>query len=258
MTAPADGGGWIDSHCHLQLAGGDEHVARARAAGVAAMVCVGTDVVTSGEAIGFASRYPDVFATVGLHPHDADRVADEWDELERLAAAPECVGIGETGFDLHYNNSSVAAQEEAFRRQIRLAARLGKALVIHSRDAWADTFRVLDAEGVPDRTVFHCFTGGPDEAQAAIERGCCLSFSGIVSFKTAPEVRAAAAITPPDRMLVETDSPYLAPVPYRGRENEPAFVAAVGAALAAACGEPDAVIAARTRANAERVFGITA
>ncbi|MFM8236284.1 MAG: TatD family hydrolase [Actinomycetota bacterium] len=258
MSEPTSepGAAWIDAHCHLQLAGGDEHVTRARAAGVVTMVCVGTDAATSAEAIGFASRHPDVFATVGLHPHDADRVDAEWAELERLANDPRCVGIGETGFDLHYRNSSIAGQEDAFRRQIGLAIGLGKALVIHSRDAWADTFRVLDDEGIPERTVFHCFTGGPDEARAALERGCLLSFSGIVSFKNAADVRAAAALTPADRLLVETDSPYLAPEPHRGRENEPAFVGAVGAALAAARGEPVGTVAARTRTNAERVFGV--
>lgn len=254
----AGGPSWIDAHCHLQLAGGDDHVARARAAGVVTMVCVGTDAATSAEALGFAVRYADVLATVGLHPHDADRVDAEWGELERMAADPRCVGIGETGFDLHYRNSSIEGQEDAFRRQIRLAAGLGKALVIHSRDAWADTFRVLDDEGVPERTVFHCFTGGPDEARAALDRGCSLSFSGIVSFKNAADVREAAALTPADRLLVETDSPYLAPEPHRGRENEPAFVAAVGAALAAARGEAVGMTAACTRANAERVFGVRA
>jgi len=249
---------WVDAHCHLQLAGGDEHAARARAAGVVTMVCVGTDAATSAEALGFAARHADVLATVGLHPHDADRVDAEWGDLERMAAEPQCVGVGETGFDLHYRNSTIEGQEDAFRRQIRLARRLDKALVIHSRDAWADTFRVLDDEGVPERTVFHCFTGGPDEARAAIDRGCHLSFSGIVSFRNAADVRAAAALTPADRLLVETDSPYLAPEPHRGRENEPALVTAVGAALAAARGEPVAVVADCTRANAERVFGIRA
>ena len=128
--------------------------------------------------------------------------------------------------------------------------------MIHSRNAWDDTFRVLDDEGVPARTIFHFFTGGPDEARAALDRGCYLSFSGIVSFKAADDVRAAAALAPAERVLVETDSPYLAPAPHRGRPNEPAFVAIVGAALAAARGVEVSEIADSTRANAARVFGV--
>ena len=247
---------WVDAHCHLQLAGGEAHVTRAREAGVDWMVCVGTDLVTSTEAVELAGAFPDVYPTVGLHPHDASKLAAQWEMLSALAAGDECVGVGECGFDLYYEHSTRDEQETAFRAQIRLARDTGKALVIHSRDAWGDTFRVLDDEGVPPRTVFHCFTGGPDEARAALDRGCFLSFSGIASFKNAADVRAAAALTPLDRMLVETDSPYLAPEPYRGRENEPAYVVAVGEAVARACGVEPAVIATATRENAARVFGV--
>ena len=166
------------------------------------------------------------------------------------------MAIGEAGFDLHYEHSPRAEQEEAFRRQIRLATSVDRPLMIHSRNAWDDTFRVLDDEGVPARTIFHCFTGGPDEARAALDRDCYLSFSGIVSFKSADDVRAAAALAPAERVLVETDSPYLAPVPHRGRPNEPAFVSIVGAALAAARGVELREIADLTRENAARVFGV--
>ena len=175
--------------------------------------------------------------------------------LERLARTDECVAIGECGFDLYYEHSPRDEQEVAFRWQIRLARDLGKTLVIHSRDAWPDTFRVLDDEGVPARTVFHCFTGGPGEAVAALDRGCSLSFSGIVSFKNADELRDAARLTPADRLLVETDAPYLTPEPHRGKPNEPAYVVAVGEALARARGESPGEIAAVTSANAGRVFG---
>jgi TatD DNase family protein len=247
---------WVDSHCHLQLAGGDEHVARAAAAGVEWMVCVGTDLATSQEALEIAARHANVYAAVGLHPHDASKLAAEWEMLEPLASAERCVGVGETGFDLYYEHSPRDEQETAFRWQIRLAEALHKPLVIHSRDAWDDTFRVLDDEGVPAPTIFHCFTGGPAEAEAAVARGCFLSFSGIVSFKNAEALREAARLTPLDRMLVETDSPYLAPEPYRGKENEPAFVVAVGEALARARGVSSAEIAAVTRANAMTVFGV--
>jgi TatD DNase family protein len=247
---------WVDSHCHLQLAGGDEHIVRARAAGVEWMVCVGTDLETSESAATLADRHPDVYAAVGLHPHDASKFAAEWPMLEPLAVSDACIAIGECGFDLFYEHSPRDEQETAFRLQIRLAHRTGKPLVIHSRDAWSDTFRVLDDEGVPEKTVFHCFTGGPEEAKAALERGCHLSFSGIVSFKNAEDLREAARLAPADRILVETDSPFLTPEPHRGKQNEPAFVVAVGAALARARGVEADEIAELTRANAVRVFGV--
>jgi TatD DNase family protein len=247
---------WIDSHCHLPDDPGEADAAldRARAAGVEWVICVGTDLATSRAAVAHAGRRDDVRATVGLHPHEADRLDVEWDDLVALAADPAVVGIGEAGFDLHYTHSPPADQEAAFRAQIRLARESGKALVVHSREAWGDTFRVLAEEGVPERTVFHCFTGGVDEATRALDLGTFLSFSGIVTFKTADDLRAAAAYAPRDRVLVETDAPYLAPVPHRGRPNEPALVAVVGAALAAARGEPEAEIAAATRATTTAVF----
>jgi TatD DNase family protein len=246
---------WVDSHCHLQsmTGGADAALERARAAGVEWVVCVGTDLATSREAVELARRHDDVLATVGLHPHDASRLDDEWDALADLARGG-VAAIGECGFDLHYEHSPRVAQEDAFRAQIRLAHELDRALVIHSREAWDDTFRVLRDEGVPDRTVFHCFTGGPDEAARALELGAYLSFSGIVSFRGASDVRAAAAATPSDRRLVETDAPYLAPEPHRGRENEPALVAAVGAALAAAVGDAPELVATATAAAAATVF----
>ena len=248
---------WVDSHCHVQWStgGADAALDRARDAGVGAMVVVGTDARSSSEAIALASIHGDVRATVGLHPHDASHLDEEWEELERLAGHHEVVAIGETGFDLHYRHSEPDAQEAAFRAQIQLAHQLDRALVIHSREAWDDTFRVLDDEGPPPRTVFHCFTGGPDEARRALDLGTCLSFSGIVSFPGAPEVRAAAAACPLDRMLVETDSPYLTPAPHRGRENEPAFVRFVGEALAGATGRTLEEVAEATSTTAAAVFG---
>ena len=172
----------------------------------------------------------------------------------RLAGSAGVVAIGECGLDHHYDHSPGPAQAEAFRVQIRLAHELDRTLVIHTREAWDETFAILDDEGVPSRTVFHCFTGGPDEARACLDRGAALSFSGIVTFKTADDVRAAAAITPSDRMLVETDSPYLAPVPHRGQPNRPAWVAVVGAGLAAARAESVRTVADATRANADRLL----
>jgi TatD DNase family protein len=252
---------WVDSHCHLGYEGTDDDpetsIRQAGEAGVAAMICVGTDLESSRRAVDLAGRHPEVRATVGLHPHDASKLPEQRDELEALATEhPDLVvAIGETGFDLFYEHSDPVAQETAFRVQIALAHQLDRALVIHSRDAWDDTFRVLADAGVPARTVFHCFTGGPDEARRALDLGAYLSFSGIVSFKNAADVRAAAACVPVERMLVETDAPYLAPVPHRGKPNRPAWVVDVGTALAAAVGIPTAELAGATSRNATAVFG---
>jgi TatD DNase family protein len=247
---------WIDSHCHVQWVegGADAALERARAAGVGGFVVVGTDGASSNEAVEIAARHGDVRATVGLHPHEASSLHHEWPLLRELATAPGVVAIGETGFDYHYEHSERDEQETAFREQIRLAHELDRALVIHSREAWDDTFRVLRDEGSPPRTVFHCFSGGPAEAERALELGACLSFSGIISFKGADEVRAAAACCPIDRILVETDAPYLTPAPHRGKENEPALVGLVGEALAGALGRPIDEVAAATAATTARVL----
>jgi TatD DNase family protein len=257
---------WVDSHCHLQWepdreagwpADPEGDLRRAGEAGIEQMVCVGTDLTTSRAAVELAAKYANVYATVGLHPHDASRLDDEWDDLVALARdSARVVAVGETGFDLHYEHSPRAAQERAFAAQIALARELDRALVIHSREAWDDTFRVLRDVGVPARTIFHCFTGGTTEARRALDIGAYLSFSGIVSFNTATDVRAAAAIVPPELLLVETDAPFLAPVPYRGRRNEPALLVAVGTALAAARSEALSAVAEITRHNATRVFAL--
>ncbi len=250
---------WIDSHCHLpaepELA--DPIVERARVAGVEHLVCVGTDLATSTAAVALSRRHDDVSATVGLHPHDAARRAELWPGLLELVDAGGIVAIGEAGLDHHYEYSPGPDQTDAFRIQIDLAGDRELPLVIHTREAWDETFALLDAAGMPARTVFHCFTGGPDEAAACVDRGAWVSFSGIVTFKNAGDIRAAAAATPLDRILIETDSPYLAPVPNRGRTNEPAWVTAVGAGVAAARGVEPTVVAEATAANARRVFGIS-
>ena len=247
---------WVDSHCHLpgNPADADAIVDRGRAGGVEWMVCVGTDLATSRAAVTLAQRRDDVVATVGLHPHDAVDLESVWDDLVTLAADPAVVAIGEAGLDHHYEHSPGPEQAAAFRAQIRLAHELDRALVIHTREAWDETFAILDEEGVPRRTVFHCFTGGPAEAAACTDRGAYLSFSGIVTFKSAADVRAAAAAAPPDRILVETDSPFLAPVPYRGQTNEPAWVAVVGAEVARVRGDAVESVATRTRHAADQVF----
>lgn len=253
---------WFDSHCHLQPDHARGHVAadliaRALAGNVDRMVCVGTDLASSRDAVQLAAEHDSVYAVVGLHPHDALRFGDEWKALRELAAtSAKVVGVGETGFDLFYEHSQRDEQRVAFIAQIELAHELDRALVIHTRDAWDDTFEVLSDVGVPALTIVHCFSGGPSEAVRAIEIGCHLSFSGIVSFKAADDLRAAAAMTPPDRLLIETDSPFLAPVPFRGKDNEPAHVAHVGAAVAAARGMSIEDVAELTATNARRVFGL--
>lgn len=246
---------WIDSHAHVQYDGvGLDAVARARAAGVARMICIGTDADTSREAIEIAAHAgPGIWATVGLHPHDA---SEGLASLDGLCDRPGVVAIGECGLDYHYDHSPRPQQRAVFEAQVALARERDLALVVHTRDAWADTLAILDNAGMPERTVIHCFSGGPTEAAQCLERGAWLSFSGIVTFRNAQDVRDAAVLCPLDRLLVETDAPFLAPVPHRGKTNEPAFVALVGAAVATAKGLAPEVIETVTWANANRVFGL--
>jgi TatD DNase family protein len=250
---------WTDNHCHLgygQDAAPIADVLRAaHEAGVHRFINVGTDLETTISAVEVARAHDQVWATAGLHPHDA---REGLAGLEDLLAEPEVVAVGECGLDYYYDNSPRAEQRSVFATQIGWAHQHDLPLVIHSRDAWDDTFAILDSEGVPARTVFHCFTGGPAEAELGLARGAHLSFSGIVTFKSADELRAAAVMTPLDRLLVETDSPYLAPVPHRGRPNQPAFVALVGEAVAAAQGRPVAEVAEATWATSERFYGLGA
>jgi TatD DNase family protein len=260
---------WTDDHCHLGWDGDeppavatvdavdavDAVVAEARAAGVERLITVGTDAERSAEAVATARRHPGVvWATVGLHPHDA---TDGLDGLAPLLSEPEVVAVGECGLDYHYDHSPREVQREVFAAQIALAHAHDLALVIHTREAWDDTFAILDEAGVPARTVFHCFSGGPDEARACLDRGALLSFSGIVSFPSADDLRAAAALCPADRLLVETDSPYLAPVPHRGKKNQPAWVTLVGEAVAAARGERVEAVAEATWHNATDAYRLS-
>jgi TatD DNase family protein len=256
--------GWTDSHCHVHdEPDADDQLARAADAGVGRVVVVGTGAVSSQRALAFAGMHEnagtEVWATVGLHPHDASEGTDDVVALATAAAgnrAVRFVAVGECGLDYHYDNSPRDVQRVAFSRQIGLANELDVALVVHTRDAWDDTFAILAGEGAPPRTVVHCFSGGPAEARRALDLGCAISFSGIVTFKSADDVRAAASYCPLDRLLIETDAPYLAPVPYRGRPNEAAFVAVVGEAVAALRGVEPAELADVTSANAARLFGL--
>lgn len=246
---------WFDSHCHVPYEGlGLNAIDEARAAGVTRMVTVGTDARQSQVALEAAEAHDGVWATVGLHPHDAKQGVATVEPL--LRGQEKLVAIGECGLDYHYDLSPRPVQREVFAAQVDLANRHGLALVVHTREAWDDTFTVLRSVGPPSRTVFHCFTGGPAEASRALELGAWLSFSGIVTFAKATDVRQAAALCPLERLMVETDSPYLAPVPFRGKPNSPALVPYVGAAVASLKGLDVAEVEAATWAAAGAAFGL--
>ena len=246
---------WFDNHCHLTSLKQDpaDAVAAAEEAGVTRLLTVGCTVPDSQAAADIADRFPQVWSTAGVHPHDAK---DGLDGLAELLDRPSVVAVGECGLDYHYDHSPREQQADSFIRQIALANQRDLALVIHTREAWEETFEILDREGMPERTVFHCFTGGAEEAAAAVERGGDLSFSGIITFPSGQDLRDAAAVTPHDRILVETDSPYLAPVPHRGKPNQPANVAVVGAFVAELLDQPVDEFAARTTTNANTLFGL--
>jgi len=247
---------WTDDHCHVHYRGASAHdvaglVDDALAGGVERLITVGCDLDDSRAAIAAAAAHPAVFATAGVHPHDAK---DGIEGLEDLLATPGLVAVGECGLDYFYEHSPRDVQRDVFAAQIALAHAHDLALVIHTRDAWDDTFDVLAAEGTPERTIFHCFTGGPPEARRCLDLGALLSFSGIVTFKQSQDLREAAALCPSDRLLVETDSPYLTPHPHRGERNRPALVRYVGAAVADARWVPVAEVAAATWDNATNAY----
>ena len=255
---------WSDAHCHLQEQFlGDEEttaklndtLARAHDGGVDRVVVIGTDASTSAQALEIADvdSPVEICATVGLHPHDAAHDIDPVLDLARRGH-PKLVGIGECGLDYYYEHSPRADQRRAFAAQIALAHELDLALVIHAREAFDDLFELLTSEGVPERTVVHCFTGTVEDAQAALALGCDISVSGIVTFKSAEVLREAVRSVPLDRLHVESDSPFLAPVPYRGKANEPAFVTVVGEFVAELRGESFVEVREATSANTARLF----
>jgi TatD DNase family protein len=279
VVAPTGDELWIDSHCHLQdtyrPGGVDvmEAVTEAVGAGVVGLVCVGTDAETSRQAVALVdevrtavgARAPGVpsdfgaWATVGLHPHDASHGLAGVEQVLTETLADQdgvVVAVGECGLDYHYDHSPRAVQRDVFAAQMTLAKSRGLALVVHTRDAWDDTFDILGRADRPDRVVLHCFTGGPDEARRCLDLGAFLSFSGIVTFKGADDVRAAAALCPLDRLLVETDAPFLAPVPHRGEDNRPGLVSVVGRAVAAVKAVAPRELAASSRAAARRAFAL--
>jgi TatD DNase family protein len=247
---------WIDQHCHLESgASGAEQVALANEAGVDRMVTVGCHLEQSQQMAAIAAEHDGVYATAGVHPHASKPGLAGIEDLLQL---PQVVAVGEAGLDFHYDHSPRSTQRTVFAAQIQMAHRHRLPLVIHSRSAWDETFEILDYEGVPERTVFHCFTGGPDEAREALARDCLVSFSGIVTFPSGQDLREAAAICPLDRLLIETDSPYLSPVPHRGKPNRPALVPLVGEKIAEVKDVPVEDVAAATWVTAASFYDLDA
>lgn len=252
---------YTDTHCHLELIEGepvDDVVVRAREAGVTTLVTVGVDLASSAECVRTASGYDGVYAAVGIHPHNAIEATDHvLARLAVLAEHPRVVAIGETGLDYFREHSPRVRQEESFREHIRLAKELGKALVVHDREAHDDVVAVLDDERAPERTVFHCFSGNDKLVRICAERGWFMSFAGNLTFTNAPRLREAAAAAPLELIVTETDSPYLSPHPYRGRPNEPARVTLTCDQLADLHGKDPEEMGRLTSANARRLFALT-
>ena len=250
----------VDSHCHLDDpkfdADRERVIERALAAGVERMLAIGTGNGPPDleAAIRLADRYPFIFATIGVHPHDAAKAKeDTFARLRELAAHPKVLAIGEIGLDYHYDFSPREVQRAVFERQLEIAGGSGKPIVIHTREAWADTLSLLRARGTT-AGIMHCFTGDEDQARQALALGLHLSFGGVLTFPKADALRLAARMAPPDRILVETDCPYLAPVPHRGRRNEPAFAVETVRRLAEVRGCAPEEIAELTTRNFERLL----
>jgi TatD DNase family protein len=248
----------LDSHTHLDIMGlpVPEVLAAARAAGIARVVTVGTDVASSRWAARCAAEHDGVYAAVAIHPNDTGSVTEEaLAAIEALAGEPRVVAVGETGLDYYRDHAAPPVQQRWFREHIRLAKRTGKALMIHDRDAHADVLRLLEEEGPPPRVVFHCFSGDVAMAKQCAEAGYVMSFAGNLTFGNAQPLRDAAAAAPADLVLVETDAPFLTPVPNRGRPNAPAMAADTLRCLAEVQGVPVAELCDVITATAQRTFG---
>jgi len=245
---------FTDSHCHLNSQNAHELLTRARAAHVNGFVVPATDAKNAPDAIAVAEGQEDVWCAVGFHPHEAKFCDDAaFAEIERLAQHPKVVAIGECGLDYHYDHSPRDVQRAVFARHLDLAKRTGKPIIVHNRESTSDMVEMLKGD-VP--CILHSFTETADVAKTLVDRGAYISFSGIATFRTAQSIRDAAAVVPQDRALIETDTPYLAPVPYRGRENEPAFVVKIAELLAGVWNVPLERVAEATTANFERVFSV--
>ncbi|NGZ10498.1 MAG: TatD family deoxyribonuclease [Nitrospira sp. LK70] len=253
----------IDTHTHLDDARYNEDreavITHAQETGVEAFVTIGCDLPTSQAAVALSERYPFVYASVGVHPHEVKHVRDGWyDEFRRLAKNKNVVAYGEIGLDYHYNHSSPKEQRDRFREQVQLAREIALPVIIHTREAQEDTLAILKEERASEvGGVFHCFSGDSRLAKEALELGFYLSFSGILTFQNATPLREIARQTPLDRVLIETDCPYLTPVPYRGKRNEPAYVSQVAKQLAGLHPELSLDDVQRiTTVNAKRLFKI--
>ncbi len=248
----------VDSHCHLDTKRFDADRAavlgRARDVGVERFVTIGCDVANSARALGLAQAHADVFCSAGVHPHEADKAEPDFiDKLRALAAHPRCVAIGECGLDYYYDHSARSTQRDVFRAQIRLARALDLPLVVHVRDAWDDCLEDLRTEKAA-KGVIHCFSGERAHAEASLALGFYISIPGIVTFKNPGALHEVVPLVPDDRLLVETDSPYLAPAPHRGKRNEPGFVRHVAEKCAALRGVSVEALIAQTGENARRLF----
>ncbi len=249
--------GLIDSHCHLDRLEEEPDAAleRAREAGVEALLCVSINMENVRQVIGLARRYPMVCASVGVHPNERQGREAELQELLSLAEEPEVVAIGETGLDYFRAGRGPEWQQERFRLHIEAARESGKPLIVHTRDAAQDTLRIMREAGAAEAGgVMHCFTGDLETAQEAMEMGFYISFSGIITFSNAAPLREVARQIPDDRLLIETDAPYLAPVPHRGKPNHPAYLREVARCLAELRGCPPEEIARITTANFRALF----
>ncbi len=248
-------GQWIDTHCHLQLAGEDPARLLDRAATVRAVIVPGVDLETSRQAADLARRHPArVRHSAGLHPHEASRWPAERDRLVEMME--DAVAVGETGLDFYRNLSPPDAQRSSFVDQLRVARQLQKPLIVHCRDAFREVYEVLGEEGAGPWVVLHCWTGGPKWSRRFAGLGVTFSFAGPVAFETGDTVRRGAAVIDPATVMVETDTPYLSPPPHRGEDNEPARVSLVGAALASVWDMGVEEVAAATTARATSVFGL--
>jgi TatD DNase family protein len=256
----------VDSHCHLDFDDFAQDLPavleRARRAGLVAMICIGSgsDIATAQRAAELAAREPDLFAAVGVHPHDAAKIQDDWwPVLDRLARSPRVVGVGETGLDYFYEHSPRDRQAEVFRRFLGLSRSARRPFICHVRDAHEDALAILRTEPLGERGgVVHCFSGNLDHARGYLDLGLDLSFSGVLTFKNADEIRRVAAYAPLPSILVETDAPYLAPMPLRGKRNEPSFVVKTLETLALVRGIPFSHAAEATTQNAQRRFALPA
>lgn len=250
---------WTDSHCHLAMAE-DARAAldRARGEGVGGFVVPGTTLEDSRECVRLAAEEQDVWAAVGFHPHEAKDCDDAaFDEIELLAGSERVVAVGEVGLDYHYDLSPRSTQREVFARHMDLARRKSLPLIVHNRESTSDLLELLRSEpGRECRGILHSFTESYEVARELIDAGWVISFSGIVTFRTADDLRATARKLPPETVLIETDTPYLAPVPKRGKTNEPSFVRYIGELLADLWKIPREEVARVTTANFERVFGV--